>query len=143
MQPVRWMLTRLKLYRWLFALSYQSGITPWDTGITPPELVDAVEGEHAPQPGSALDIGCGTGTNCLFLARHGWSVTGVDFAGPAIQRARVKAQAAGIDKTRVKFIQADATKLTQLGLGEQFRLCSIWDACIASLLNGETDMPRG
>ena len=122
MQPVRWVLTKLKLYRWLFSLSYRSGFTPWDTGITPPELVEVIEGAPSLQAGYALDIGCGSGTNCLYLAQHGWKVTGVDFAGPAIQRARAKARAMGIATPHVQFIQGDATKLAQLGIHEPFAL---------------------
>lgn len=34
-------------------------------------------------PGKALGFGCGTGTNAITLARHGWQVTGVDFAPKA------------------------------------------------------------
>ncbi len=31
-------------HRLFFTLMYRRGFTPWDTGISPPELVDAVEG---------------------------------------------------------------------------------------------------
>jgi 2-polyprenyl-3-methyl-5-hydroxy-6-metoxy-1,4-benzoquinol methylase len=47
-------------------------------------------------PGKALDLGCGTGTNAITLAQHGWYVTGIDFAGRAIQTARQKAKEAGL-----------------------------------------------
>lgn len=30
------------------------------------------------QPGRAIDLGNGTASNCIFLARHGFEVTGVD-----------------------------------------------------------------
>jgi SAM-dependent methyltransferase len=60
---------------------------PWDTGIPAPELVRTVASLPA---GRAMDIGCGTGTNLLFLAQRGWEVTGVDFVHRAIAVARKK-----------------------------------------------------
>ena len=50
---------------------------PWDTGMSPPELMEFIE-TH--EPGRAIDIGCGTGTNVITLAKAGWQVTGVEFA---------------------------------------------------------------
>lgn len=81
---------------------------PWDTGITPPEVVEAIEGTEKLKPGRALDLGCGTGTNSLYLARHGWQVVGVDFARTAIRKARLKAREAGL---AVDFYAADVTRL--------------------------------
>jgi len=66
---------------------------PWDRGISPPELMDFIQ--HHP-PGRAFDLGCGTGTNVITLARNGWEATGVDFAWPAIRLAREKARCAGV-----------------------------------------------
>jgi cyclopropane fatty-acyl-phospholipid synthase-like methyltransferase len=72
---------------------YLLGRTPWDTGISPPELISFLENN---EPGRALDIGCGTGTNLITMAQHGWQVTGVDISSRAIRRALRKAQAAGL-----------------------------------------------
>jgi cyclopropane fatty-acyl-phospholipid synthase-like methyltransferase len=81
---------------------------PWDTGVTPPEVVEAIEGPAALKPGRALDLGCGTGTNSLYLARHGWEVVGVDLAAAAVRKARRKAQESGLS---VDFYTADVTRL--------------------------------
>jgi 2-polyprenyl-3-methyl-5-hydroxy-6-metoxy-1,4-benzoquinol methylase len=78
---------------------------PWDTGISPPELIQFMQ-EH--QPGRALDLGCGTGTNAIELARRGWQVTGVDFARRAIRTARSKAKSGGV---HVDFHCADVSIL--------------------------------
>src|SRR5690606_2474840 len=43
-------------------------------------------------PGRALDVGCGTGTNAIRLAEHGYTVVGVDVAPLAIEQARAKAR---------------------------------------------------
>lgn len=78
---------------------------PWDTGISPPELLEFI-GNH--KPGYAVDIGCGTGTNVITLARAGWKVTGVDFAPRAIKLARQKAEKAGV---QAEFFVKDATNI--------------------------------
>jgi SAM-dependent methyltransferase len=79
---------------------------PWDTGISPPELLDFIQ-KH--KPGRAIDIGCGTGTNVITLARTGWQVTGVDFAPRAIQRAKQKLKESGV---QAELQVNDATKLS-------------------------------
>lgn len=80
---------------------------PWDTGITPPEIVRVFDTEDPPR-GRALDIGCGTGTNSLFLARHGMIVTGIDFAWLAIWKARRRAR--GISPP-ITFLSGDFTRI--------------------------------
>ncbi|WP_406286099.1 class I SAM-dependent methyltransferase [Streptomyces sp. NBC_00209] len=91
---------------------YRDGAPPWDTGVTPPELVTLVEGSGAPGPGRALELGCGTGTNAVYLARHGWRVTAVDLVDRAVRRARERAKAAGVD---VDIFCGDATRLGEVG----------------------------
>lgn len=115
-------LSRLGLDRWTFTLAYLRQRAPWDTGVTPPELVEAVEGAGALPPGRALDLGCGTGTNGVYLARHGWQVTGVDFAAPAIARAREKVGRAGALAGSARFLRGDVSDLTGLGLDGPYTL---------------------
>ena len=88
-------------------LFYLFGRPRWDTGITPPELVELVEGGQI-TPGRALDIGCGTGTNAIYLAHHGFDVVGTDVAWLAIRKARRKARDAGVSAT---FRVGEAVKL--------------------------------
>jgi SAM-dependent methyltransferase len=116
------LLRSLHLDRVFFALMYRSGRPPWDTGVSPPELVAAIEGERALPPGRALDLGCGTGTNSLYLARHSWHTTGVDFVAHAIAQAEAKARAAGALPGSVRFLRGDATRLETLDLGEPYTL---------------------
>lgn len=47
------------------------------------------------EPGRALDLACGEGRNSVWLAAQGWEVTGVDFSGVALEKARGLAQARG------------------------------------------------
>ena len=92
--------------RWRFYWLYQRGKTPWDTNITPPEVMDFIAANKA---GRALDLGCGTGTNAISLARHGWQVTGVDFVPKAIRMARAKSRGSGL---KVDFHCASVTDLS-------------------------------
>lgn len=71
---------------------YQTGETPWDTGEPDRHLVATVS-SHGIKPGRALEIGCGTGTNALWLAEQGFDVLGVDVSPDAIAAARAKAAA--------------------------------------------------
>jgi cyclopropane fatty-acyl-phospholipid synthase-like methyltransferase len=81
---------------------------PWETGISPPELMSFIENYP---PGRALDLGCGTGTNAITLAQHNWKVVGVDFASRAIKVARQKAKRAGV---QVEFYVDDVTSLKKV-----------------------------
>jgi cyclopropane fatty-acyl-phospholipid synthase-like methyltransferase len=56
-------------------------------------------------------LGCGSGTNVITLAKHGWRVTGVDFARRAIQLANKKAQQNGVT---VNLRIGDVTRLDQI-----------------------------
>lgn len=92
------------LRRLKFNLSY-FGNPPWDSGISPPELLEFID-QH--QAGRAIDLGCGSGTNVITLSKAGWQVTGVDFATHAIKLAKQKAKAAQIT---ANFLAGDVTKL--------------------------------
>ena len=70
-----------------FSERYASGDMPWDSGITPPEILELLAALPA---GCALDLGCGTGTVIDDLLRHGWRADGVDFVPRAIDIARAK-----------------------------------------------------
>lgn len=104
----------------MFWLAYLRGRVPWDTNVTPPELINTVEGPNALPPGRALDLGCGTGTNVIYLAKQGWEAIGVDFVDRAIREAREKAQEAGVD---ARFYAGDVTRLEAIsGLTGTFDL---------------------
>jgi SAM-dependent methyltransferase len=62
---------------------------PWDTGTPDPMLVALIE-SSAIAPGRTLEVGCGTGTNAVFLAQHGFEVVGVDISQLAVESARAK-----------------------------------------------------
>lgn len=77
---------------WLYNTLYRLGIAPWDTGVRP-HIVDLVESGRI-SPGSGvrvLDLGCGTGSESVYLARQGFDVVGVDYSRVALDRARARA----------------------------------------------------
>lgn len=58
------------------------------------------------RPGTAIDVGCGAGTEAIWLAQQGWHVTGADVADAALDYAKDNAAAAGVSD-RVRWVQAD------------------------------------
>ncbi len=91
-----------------YEITYRYFRAPWDIGARE-ELVSLVEGGRI-KPGRAIDLGCGTGANAIYLAQHGFDVTGVDYAQAAIEKARAHARDAGV---RVNFLVDDLTNLRQ------------------------------
>ena len=95
-----------------YRLLYGLRIRPWDRDGPVPELVAATDGL---EPARALDLGCGTGAQSVFLARSGWEVTGVDVVPRALAAARRRADAAGVT---VDFRRGDVADLEALGIGD-------------------------
>ena len=109
-------MSSLTLSRFFFWIAYNLGRTPWDTGITPPELVEEAK-LHA--PGDFLDLGCGTGTNLVYMAKLGWGTVGVDLNHRATQLAERKGRAAGVNLT---VYQDDVSRLDKLPRQASFDL---------------------
>ena len=106
----------MALDRILYRLTYRLGTPRWDSGVPQPELEQLVAGRP---PGRVLDLGCGTGADAVYLAGHGWEITGVDFAPEAIAAARKKAADAGVDAA---FVVGDASRLADAGVRGPFDL---------------------
>ena len=92
-----------------FSERYASGDIPWDSGITPPEIMELLA---ALPTGYALDLGCGTGTVIRDLLRHGWRADGVDFVGRAIDSAGEKLS--GFHAESHRLFCHDVTRLDDL-----------------------------
>lgn len=91
--------------------SYRERQTPWDTGLRSRELARVLD-EEPIRPGRAVELGCGTGTNAVFLAQRGFDVTGFDLSAVALDEARRKTANAGVS---VEFIEADLCRLEWTG----------------------------
>jgi 2-polyprenyl-3-methyl-5-hydroxy-6-metoxy-1,4-benzoquinol methylase len=89
-----------------FAERYARGEIPWDSGQPSEELIRALDA-GALTGKTVLEIGCGTGTNAIELARRGFEVTAVDYVEQPVQAARAKARA---EKVKVDFRVADVLK---------------------------------
>lgn len=76
-----------------FERRYDQGTAPWDLGKPYRQLVDYV---NQNSPCWALDVGCGTGTDAIYLARNGFRVSAIDISEEAIKIAESKAQKIGI-----------------------------------------------
>lgn len=100
----------------MFTERYATSQTPWDTGITPPEI-EAVTAEIP--AGRAIDLGCGTGTNVRYLLQHGWTADGVDFVPQAIETAQAKLADFPADRWRV--FCHDVTRLDAITGGDGLR----------------------
>ena len=79
-----------------FRERYRSGDTPWDIGQPDFNLIEVVT--KRPIPGcKALDIGCGTGDNSIWLAQNGFQVVGTDTTDIALEKAKEKASKANVE----------------------------------------------
>lgn len=100
----------MRLRPWFYDTLYRFHLAPWDKEVRPQltELVESGRLTPAEYP-AALDLGCGTGAEAVYLARQGFGpVLGVDFSPVALRRARARASAAGV-ADRCAFTRADIT----------------------------------
>jgi SAM-dependent methyltransferase len=123
----------------LFQIFYRLGFTPWDGHAQATSLLKLIEGiadTPALPPAAALDVGCGTGDSSIYLAQHGWHVTGADFVTKALDKARAKARAADVP---VDFVHADVTHLSQAGITGDFQLI-VDNGCLHGMSDGDRDL---
>lgn len=75
---------------------YETGFTPWELDRTDKTLMEIVT-DTPISPCKTLELGCGTGSNAIWLAKAGFQVSGADFSSLAIERAKTKAADAGVE----------------------------------------------
>ena len=80
---------------------YAANDLPWDTG-RPDRNLQELTFSSGITPCKALELGCGTGTNAIWLARQGFDVTAVEISESALLQARAKQ-----DADQCTFVQAD------------------------------------
>ena len=63
---------------------------------------------HAPGTQSILDLGCGTGTHAMLLAKEGYQLHGVDLSADMLQKASDRLSQLPVDlQARLQFSQGD------------------------------------
>lgn len=100
-----------QLFDWVYRLGLAGSM--WDRDIPDDALTSWVGTLAAGTRRRALDLGCGTGTHALYLARCGYRVDAVDFSGPALARAAARASAATRDGAAgddIRFLCADVLR---------------------------------
>ncbi len=90
--------------------SYAGPPPPWDIGRPQPAFVRLADAGSL--TGALLDAGCGTGEHTILAAHHNARATGIDVSARAIEIARRKAAARGVD---THFEVLDALRLDTLG----------------------------
>ncbi len=113
---------------------YRQGTPPWDTGRPACELVRLVK-EGVLRPAPTLEVGCGSGADAVFLAGRGFDVTAVDASPIAIERARARAELAGV---LVRFVRDDVFRFAE-SADECFDL--VYDAGVYHFIR-QTDLDR-
>lgn len=92
---------------------YRLRLVLWQRSRPPADLVRLIDGPAALPAGRAIDLGCGTGVDSVYLAAHGWQVTGIDMVPRALALARDRATAAGVT---ARFVEGDVTGLQDLDI---------------------------
>lgn len=64
---------------------------------------------HDLTPGRALDLGCGSGRDALYMASLGWEVTAIDRLASALDMGRALGERYGVNE-RIQWVEADAKK---------------------------------
>ena len=82
---------------------YATGDLPWDTGRHD-RCLEKLVSTGAVEPCRALELGCGTGSNAIWLALQGFDVSAVDLSPLAVRSGTAKAKQAGVE---VRFVASD------------------------------------
>jgi len=76
----------------------------WHLSAPSPELLAAEADGWLGEAGTAVDIGCGAGTEIAYLAAKGWNAVGVDLSRTALNLAKR-------EHASVSFVRADVLSL--------------------------------
>ena len=93
----------IKTFKKLYSVAERPENLPW-YHAEPTTFLAEITADRS--PGQALDIGCGAGTDSIYLAEQGWDVTCLDFVESALEMTGRRAKEMGVS---LSFVQADVT----------------------------------
>lgn len=91
-------------------------------GTEPNDFLAANAERYLPRHGEILCLAEGEGRNAVFLARHGFRVTGVDSSAVGLAKARLLAEQQGVE---IQTVVADLADY-DLGLARWDGIVSVW-----------------
>ncbi len=113
-------------YDWMYLFR-----APWESAPRPALVQLCASGRLTPRslspdgvgPARAIDLGCGSGADSIYLARQGFEVTGVDFSPVAISKAEHFAAVEGpYLQTTPRFVVQDLRALPSAAVPGPFDL---------------------
>lgn len=121
---------------------YRNDADPSGSPIKPAVPTDFAEhAHHFPTSGRALELACGTGSGCLWLAQRGLDVVGVDVSKVAVDAAAGAAHRLGL-ADRCRFLLGDLddglpdTPLVDLVMCHRFRDPALYTPMLDRLAAG-------
>ena len=123
-----------RVFQRLYADAKRPDDLPWDHSEPTTFLQEIVA---VSPPGRALDLGCGTGADAVFLASRGWEVMALDFMPQAVNITRHRAASA---KVKVDVQRTDITIWSGAGRFDLITavLCAVMVRLEASELRAES-----
>ena len=97
-----------------------SQVRLWNAGGLVQRFLEDIAPQYNIQPRVGLDLACGAGRDTVYLALHGWQMTGVDYLPGAIQRTQQLAQQQQVTvSTLLLNLENSANPFTNCGLATQ------------------------
>jgi SAM-dependent methyltransferase len=117
-----------------FALIYDQLMNDIDYAGWTGYIEEIFKANHI-EPSLILDLGCGTGSFCMEMAKRGYDLIGVDISAEMLSHAKQKSASAGLD---ILFLNQDMTRFELYGTVDTV-------VCLLDSLNyikGKTDAAR-
>lgn len=76
------------------------------------DYIEEIFKKQGLKPGLVLDLGCGTGSLCMEMAKRGYDMIGIDLSEDMLSCARDKSSAAGLD---ILYLNQDMTEFELYG----------------------------